>query len=193
MEKGKAVTILLLLCLCTPVITASIVNASSGSWVELAKLEGYSPKFGKSPLFTCNNVEWRIKWEYVPHVEYPNMTVFGIHVQTHAELEQAPTFVPYLRQTEEEETYSVTVGSVIKSGTEEKTGILYINGVNGTFYMDIVSNADSFTIIVEQNIESIPEFPSWSPLSITLVCTVSVGIILRRNMNKQNLARRNGK
>ncbi len=89
-------------------------------------------------------------------------------------------------QSEEEETYSVTVGSIVKSGTEETNGILYINGFNGTFYMDIVSNADSYVIIVEQNIDSIPEFPSWTILPLFLTVTMVVAIYKRKLSKTSN-------
>ncbi len=185
MEKRKPITILLL-CLFTPVITVNVINASFGNWVELARLTGYAPKFGESPLFTCEYNEWRVKWEYVPYAEYPNLTAFSIHVQTHAYVESGPIIPPSFRQSDEEETYSVTVGSIVKSGTEETNGILYINGFNGTFYMDIVSNADSYVIIVEQNIDSIPEFPSGIILLLFLIATISVIVFKKRTRLKQH-------
>ena len=114
-------------------------------------------------------------------LEYPNLTAFSIHVQTHAEVESGPIIPPSFRQSEEEETYSVTVGSIIKSGTEETNGILYINGFNGTFYMDIVSNADSYIIIIEENLDSIPEFPSWTILPLLLATTLTV-IVYRKKL-----------
>jgi hypothetical protein len=39
-------------------------------------------------------------------------------------------------QSEEEETYSVTVGSITKSETEEINGSIYIEGFNETFHMN---------------------------------------------------------
>ncbi len=184
MEKRKPITILLL-CLFTPVITVNIVNASSGNWVELARLTGYAPKFGESPLFTCEYDEWSVKWEYVPYAEYPNLTAFSIHVQTHAEVEGGPIIPPSFRE-HEDLTYSLTVGSIITSGSEETNGILYINGFNGTFYMDIVSNADSYVIIVEQNIEHIPEFPSWAILPLFLTVTMVLAIYKRKLFKTSN-------
>jgi len=153
--------------------------------VELARLTGYAPKFGESPLFTCEYDEWRVKWEYVPYAEYPNLTAFSIHVQTHAEVEGGPIIPPSFRE-HEDLAYSLLVGSIIKSGTEETNGILYINGFNGTFVMDIVSNADSFTIIVEQNIDSIPEFPSWTILPLFLTVTMVLAIYKRKLSKTSN-------
>jgi hypothetical protein len=47
-----------------------------------------------------------------------------------------------------------------------------------TVYFTINTNS-------EQNIDSIPEFPSWSPLLITLVAVVAVAVIYRKKLHKQ--------
>ncbi|MEJ2281894.1 MAG: hypothetical protein P8X97_08350, partial [Candidatus Bathyarchaeota archaeon] len=53
---------------------------------------------------------------------------------------------------------------------------------SGTFYMKIDSGlSDSYTIIVEQNIDSIPEFPSWTILPIVLIITF-FSIIIKKQL-----------
>jgi len=185
MGKIKVVIGLFLTFLFLLGIMSGVVFATSGNWVEKGRLTGFAPKFGESPLFTIESNDWRIKWEYVPYAEYPNLTAFSIHVQTHAEVEGGPILPPSFRE-HEDLTYSLLVGSIIKSGTKETNGILYINGFNGTFVMDIVSNADSYVIIIEENLDVIPEFPSWTPLLITVVAVVAVTVIYRRRLSKSN-------
>jgi hypothetical protein len=78
----------------------------------------------------------------------------------------------------------LTVGSVIKSGTEETSGIIYINDINGTFVMDIVSNADSYVIIIEENLEDIPEFPSGAPMLLALIASAVFLAVYRKRLAK---------
>jgi hypothetical protein len=113
-------------------------------------------------------------------VSLPNIT----GVFAHAEVEGGLIIPPSFRE-HEDLAYSLLVGSIIKSGTEETNGILYVNGVNGTFVMDIVSNADSYVLIIEENLDAIPEFPSWTPLLITLIGVVAILVVYRNKLKKQ--------
>ena len=72
----------------------------------------------------------------MPYVEYPNLTAFSVHVQTHADVESDLIGPHSFKQSDEEETYSLTVGSITKSGTKETNGIIYIDGFNETVYMN---------------------------------------------------------
>ena len=121
----------------------------------------------------------------MPYAECPNLTAFSIHVQTHAKVEGGPILPPSFIE-HEDLTYSLLVGSIIKSGTEETNGILYINGFNGTFVMDIVSNADSYVLIIEENLDAIPEFPSWIILPLFLAVTFSVVVFKKRLFNQRS-------
>ena len=119
----------------------------------------------------------------MPYAEYPNLTAFSIHVQTHAIVEGGPILPPSFIE-HEDLTYSLLVGSIIKSGTEETNGILYINGFNGTFVMDIVSNADSYVLIIEENLEAIPEFASWTIFPIIIAATLTILLVKTRLTRK---------
>jgi hypothetical protein len=94
MGRNRLVIIGLLFCFLTLVSTLNVVFASSGNWVEIGKLTGFSPKFGESPIFAIESNEWRIRWEYEPCVDYPNLTAFSIHVLTHPEVEDEPHILP---------------------------------------------------------------------------------------------------
>ena len=163
------------------VLSTTLVFATLGNWVEKGRLTGFAPKFGESPLFTIESNDWRIKWEYVPYSDYPNLTAFSIHVQTHVEVEGGPIIPPSFIE-HEDQPYSLLVGSIIKSGTKETNGILYINDVNGTFVMDIVSNAESYVIIIEENLDAIPEFSSWTILVAGFSAVTVISIIYRQNI-----------
>ena len=176
--ERRAAFIVLLFCFCLLGSMSGIAFASSGNWEEKGRLTGYAPKFGSSPLFIIETVDWRIRWEYEPIEEVPNLTAFSIHVQTHEDVNITDAS-DFFTESVEEETTSITVGSIIKSGTEETNGTLYINGYDRTFYLDIVSNAQSYTIIIEENLESIPEFPSWMILPLTITATL-IAVVLKR-------------
>ena len=63
----------------------------------------------------------------------------------------------------------------------DASGISYIHNNSGTFYMRInVTNAQGYTIIVEQDLDSIPEFPSFLILPLVLMATLPAVIVYRR-------------
>jgi len=73
---------------------------------------------------------------------------------------------------------------------KNSSGVSYIHHQEGTFYMNIrTANIESFTIIVEQDLNSIPEFPSWTPFLILLVVVLAVAVVYRRRLHKQNQRR----
>ncbi|MBT8171975.1 hypothetical protein KJN74_03805, partial [Candidatus Bathyarchaeota archaeon] len=63
---------------------------------------------------------------------------------------------------------------------------LYISDDFGKYYLMLLSNVPSYTIIVEQNIESIPEFPSWIILPILLSGRLVV-VELKKKLISQTL------
>ena len=63
-------------------------------------------------------------------------------------------------------------------------GTEYIHDKNGTFHLEIISTAQSYTLIIEQNLESIPEFPSWAPMLIVLLIIAIVSVIYRPKLFK---------
>ena len=61
------------------------------------------------------------------------------------------------------------------------SGISYIHNSKGTFYLKInVAYTESYTIIVEQDLDSIPEFPSFLILPLFMIATLLAVIIYRR-------------
>ena len=151
---------------------SSVVFASSDNWVEVARFEGNESIQTES--FTCDHVEWRIRWEYVPSFQ-PTESIF---------------FSVFTYPREEGVRGSMYVNSIIDIGSEKRSGTSYVHDYQSTFFMIInVIGTENYTIIVEQDIGSIPEFPSWTPLLIMLVAVVVVAAFYRQKLpNNQGRA-----
>ena len=138
-------------------IPINCVFASSSNWSEVARFTYLGTVTQTTASFTCENVEWRIRWEYV---EAPR-TYFNFDVYPLGE----------------EVNFIVSVDP--EGG--ETSGITYINNNAGTFYMKINSSSgESYTVIVEQDLNSIPEFPSWIILPLLLTATLATLVLRKR-------------
>ena len=144
-----------------------VVFASSGNWVEVVRFEG-SEEIQTEP-FTCNYVEWRIKWNSSPAYEHrggPRVGIFMIQVYEHST-----------------EKYVSSVGS--EPTNKSESGILSLNE-NGTFHLNIGGLfRGEYLVIVEQNLDSIPEFPSWTLLPLFLIFTLG-GILIKKRLFRLN-------
>ncbi len=160
-DRKALAFIALLICLSLLISTSGIVFATSSNWVEVTRFTEDGTKFS-TDFFTIDNVEWRIRWEYEPQPEVP---------------EEHPTFYVYVYAQESPGTYFETI---LQKGTEETNGTLYIHDRNGTFFLTIIRAVQSFTLIIEQDLTSIPEFPSWIILPLFLMLTVVAVIISKK-------------
>ncbi|TET25440.1 MAG: hypothetical protein E3J73_06265, partial [Candidatus Bathyarchaeum sp.] len=136
-RKGTIITVLISLFLLGSM--SGIVFASSGNWVEVTRFTGEGGII-TTESFTCDHVEWRIRWEIEPRSKYLESRFF-------------PPFGVYIYPHKEGFLSSAWFESIIWRGTEETNGTLYIHDKNGTFYMEILAqdvNLESYTIIVEQ-------------------------------------------
>jgi hypothetical protein len=143
-------------------IASVIVFASSGNWIEVARFTGVGG-IGTTEPFTCDYSDWRIRWEIEPRNDGTERTAFLVYV--------FPYTGSFLRDPWFE--------SIQHYGTEETSGTLYIQDRNGSFDMDVLASLESYTIIIEQNVESIPEFPSWIILPLTMAATL-IAVVMRR-------------
>ncbi len=145
---------------------SGVVFASSGNWVEVIRFEGNESTQTES--FTCDHVEWRIRWEYVPSFQ-PTESIF---------------FSVFTYPREEGVRGSMYVNSIIEIGSEKRSGTSYVHDYQSTFFMIInVIGTENYTIIVEQDIGSIPEFPSWIILPLFLIVTF-VAILAKKRLLK---------
>jgi len=164
--KRKAIATLVLVSLFILGIDSCICSEPNndpplGSWDEVIRFEGENST--QTELFTIDYRDWRIRWEYDPgHWHFPDMHKF--QVITYPEMSSVITI----------DMISGTPG-VIENGTS------YIHENPGRFYMKIGAGIiESYRIVVEQNIESIPEFPAWIILPLFLVGNLSVIIVKKR-------------
>ena len=147
-----------------------VVFASSSSWVEVTRFAGKVDVARLSDRvlnvnfttesFTCNNVEWRIRWNFSPAF------IYGGGGERRSGL-----FTVNVYQTDNNKQLSSSIGGV---GTELMNGT-WIHNENGTFYLHISTLfAYDYSIIIEQNVSSIPEFPS---LTIPVACLSAVLVL----------------
>ena len=126
-------------------------QSSSENWVEVTRFSGDRIGISRTESFSCEHDEWRIRWEYVPNVD-SNWSVLNIYVND----------------------LNKRIDSVVNTDSEITNGILYINDNYGTYYLDLISNVPSYLIIVEQNLESIPEFPSGFIFVFILIASLTI-------------------
>jgi hypothetical protein len=140
---------------------SNIVLATPENWSEVTRFTGSGTQQYTTEYFTCSHVEWRIRWSYVPDPNYPQYTVFNVYTYPQGE--------------------DVFIDSILKTGGSETSGISYIHNRQGTFYMKInVANTQSYTIIVEQDLDSVPEFSTFLMLPLFIVITLLTAVINRR-------------
>jgi hypothetical protein len=128
--------------------------SSSENWVEVTRFTENSQFL--TTKFTIEHVEWRIKWKYEPKPEIS---------------EEHPALYVYVWDQEFPDTYFETI---LKKGTNETSGTLYIHNRSGTFSLGVIRTVKSFTLIIEQNINSIPEFPSWIIIPLFLIGSFAI-------------------
>jgi hypothetical protein len=154
------------------------------NWVEVTRFTKESvpstwwgSPSGNTDYFNCDHVEWRIRWEYTPHPAVPQYAALYVEVY---EKEEDVIWRGFLRAEGE----SVLIDVIREYGMSETSGVSYINNQTGRFYMFISgSNIEDFTIIVEQDTDSIPEFPSWTIIPSVLIATVAL-LLFKKRLSK---------
>lgn len=143
----------------------SIVFASSDNWVEVTTFTGSAGGVHSTSHFTVDYVDWRIRWEVTPGNDSKRGTSFNAYIYP----ESGGPQIDEMHHT---------------IGTEKTTGIKNIYNHRGIFYIVVVTtNIADVKLIIEQNIESIPEFPSWLILPLFLIVTFFV-IAIRNKLAK---------
>ena len=156
--------LLLVLCIAFSGFSSNIVFASSEDWIEVIRFTGGAGITTTEP-FTCDYVEWRIRWEYEPRTENPEDPP-GLEVCVYTQKYHSPFFERFNNW-----------------GTEETNGTLIIHDKNGTFHLAIICGVPSYTVIIEQNLDSIPEFPSWTPLLLIVIVVLLISVIYRNSFS----------
>ena len=147
-------------------LSSNVALVRSDSWSEITRIIvdwGTAPNIIKSYQtgnFTCSHAEWRIVWNCTPLSINPEDAAFNILIYR------------------TNETNYIT--SMNQQGNTTTNGTMYIHNHQGEFYLKfLVINLRDSTAVIEQDIESIPEFSPMFPLSL-LTVGISVAMILAR-------------
>ena len=142
-------------------ISINVVYTSSENWVEVFRFTGNGLSTESTEDFVITYVDWRIRWSFESSVE-PPPTIFMITVYDSKD-EIVDSFVTAF----------------------QGNGTLNYNST-GSFYLSIRKNyVKEYEVIVEQNIESIPEFPSLSILVSGLSMITIISIIYRHKRKQE--------
>jgi hypothetical protein len=129
------------------------VATSLTNWSEVARFTGSGTEGYITEEFNCAHAEWRIRWNYTPNPEDPNSAVFS--------------FITYPKQG------GLMISNISQFGASEINGTSYVHNRTGTFYSEVnVENTSSYEIIIEQDLDTIPE------LSRSFVCLLLVGLAI---------------
>lgn len=137
------------------------------NWVQVATLAGQGG-VSSTDTFIVEHNDWRILWE----VELDNETEW-------------PLLQAYILLQTEFEGSEQRVGSIQMFVNEQTSGILKVYNQTGTFYVDVDASIKNYTIIVEQNVNSIPEFPP--ALILSFFCGVCLAIVVVKKRWKEGL------
>ena len=165
-EHSKVLNFILILCLVLSVFSSGVAYASSENWSEVTRFTGESG-FIITEQFTCDD-SWRVRWEFETVSE--DFSDFGVSL-----------FKFYVYENESEELIFESESSW---WTKTTSGSAHISK-NGTFFIHILSTVESYTVIIEQNLDSIPEFPSWTILPLFLTATV-LALVVRRRIKRNS-------
>ena len=163
MGERKTVFLVVVFSLCLLTSSITVVFASLGTWVEVARFTETEQGSNRTETFECSHVDWIIRWSFSSSINEPQL-MFSITVYN-----SSGRIVDFF---------------VTASG---KSGILNYN-TTGSFYLLIGElYVQNYEIIVEQNIDSIPEFPSWIILPLFLTATM-IGILVRRRLARTRIS-----
>ena len=144
----------------------------SANWAEVMSFSGDTyEQLDEIETFTCDYAEWRIKWDYEPNTDpgYSGVPQYknGMPLSICNENTNLTPYWYFFYDT----------------GVEpQKNGTTYFHDRAGTFQMKIDDNIEEFTIIVEQDLNSIPEFPSWTILPLVLSLTL-FSVVAKRKLS----------
>jgi len=157
-----SIACLLILPMISVLSCSSVVSATPENWSEVVRFTRSGTDQYTTAYFTCSHAEWRIRWSYVPDPSYPQYTAFSIFTYPQGES-------------------AMYIDFIYKTGGSDTSGTSYIHSKQGTFYSKIgVSSTQSYTIIIEQDLDSIPEFPLFLILPLFMISTLLAVIVYRR-------------
>lgn len=140
--------------------SSDVALVASASWSEVTRFSGSNGEY-TTDYFNCSHVEWRIDWNYTPSPDFTEYTAFGAYV--------------YPRNQD------VIIASIFEMGNTTTNGTTYVYLRQGEFYLKISAiNVENYVVVIEQNLESVPEF---SP--IFLLSLLMTGILVAMILGKK--------
>jgi hypothetical protein len=135
-----------------------IIPVHASTWVQVTTFTGATTM--NTDYFIVNCTEWRLNWSYMPSVGIEQYA--GFYVSAHEKNGDMPIYI-------------------YQSGNTTLSGVSYAHNANGTFYLSInVANLASYTIIIEEDFDTvIPEYSNIILIAI-LALTVVVAIVCKK-------------
>lgn len=161
-------SLLLSLSLAMALTACHIASATLEDWSEVTRFTGtHVNQIENTSYFTIDYAEWRIRWSFAPVPEEAPSAMLVVYAYPQG---------------------NNTYVSQIYGYGNDTSGVSYIHNLTGTFYMTIATGPGtlSYTLIVEQDLDAIPEFPSSVTFSLILavmllIITVSTIATKRRS------------
>ena len=151
----------------------SLALAETANWSEVATFTGLgSTEIQNTTSFTISHPEWQIQWEFAPAL---NLSAFAV-------------FIVYAYPQGETQNYAASISSV---GGSPTSGTVYVQNRTGIFYMTVQAGTPgilNYTLIVEQDLNSVPEFtPSTIlPLALTAALLVTIDVVYHKQRSKKS-------
>ena len=153
----KTFSFIIILGVCCVVASGIIQSVNATNWVEVTRWSGSAfpdPQQFETEQFECNHVEWRIRWSY---------DAVGTPFESVLIIQKGGDLIVY------------------SEGYFSKSGVRSIHNEKGNFSLSIMcGNMYEYTIIVEQDVDSIPEFSSLIILPLFIFATLLAVIVYRR-------------
>lgn len=153
MIKRNILLLPILLCIVIPVVHAA-------NWQNIETFTGASTQ--DTDYFTVTATEWRIRWSYTPASGLAgDLAVFGFNLF--------------------EKDGQFTKLPLLKTGRNETSGTTYVHEGQKDYYLKIsVANlaTSGYTIIIEQDTETIPNPASYLTAAVIVLIIVIVVIVL---------------
>lgn len=168
LDKNKILSLALLTVMLVMFLFVS--SAKAVTWVEVARQSGSAfPDLEQfSMQFECSHVEWRIRWSYDAVGDPPFESL--LIIKKDGDL------------------------IVYSNGYFDDAGVRNIHNEAGNFTLEITCvNMYEYTIIIEQDIDSIPEFtPTTIIIALVTVLIFAVGLSKKLRNDRKHLKNSKG-
>jgi hypothetical protein len=164
--------VMLIFFVATTMTVHSLVLAETANWSEVATFTGPGSRQTQNTThFAIGHGEWRIRWTYTPDPNYSAEAGFFVYVYP-----QGAT-----------KSY---VGAIYSIGGSPTNGTAYVHNLTGSFYMSVLAGTPgilSYTLVVEQDLNSVPEFPPSTilPFALTIALLVTIALAYHKQRSKR--------